>query len=145
MIKIQNKNRLISKLKKLSDSSQFPVKQTLLKSAIKIENDSKKLISTGSRSGVVYYRGGVASRRSAPGEPPKTDTGRLVSSIKKTKLNSGFEYLVGTNVKYGRYLEFGTNKILPRPWLQPTFLKNKKEIIKNINREVKKALRKSVK
>lgn len=145
MIKIKNKNRLISRLKKLSDASQLPVKQTVFKSALKIENDAKKLIATGSRSGVVYSRGGVTSRRSAPGEPPKTDTGRLVSSIKKTKFNNGFEYLVGANVIYGRFLEFGTHKMLPRPWLQPTFLKNKKEITKNINNAVKQALRKGIK
>jgi len=145
MIKIKNKNRLISRLKNLSDASQLPVKQTVFKSALKIENDTKKLIATGSRSGVIYSRGGVTSRRSAPGEPPKTDTGRLVSSINKTKYNYGFEYLVGTNVRDGGFLEFGTYKMLARPWLQPTFLKNKKDITKNINKSVKKALRKSIK
>lgn len=147
MIKIKNKNRLISKLKKLSASSQLPVKQTMLKSAMKIQNESKKLISTGERTGVVYSRGGISSRRSAPGEPPKTDTGGLVSSIKKRKLNSGFEFLIGTNLKYGRYLEFGTKdkKILPRPWLQPTLLKHKKHIARNIRKSVKKALRGAIK
>jgi len=145
MIKIKNKNRLISRLKNLSEASQLPVKQTVFKSALKIENDTKKLIATGSRSGVIDSRGGITFRRSAPVEPPKTDTGRLVSSIKKTKFKNGFEYLVGTNVTYGRFLEFGTTKMLPRPWLQPTFLKNKKEITKNIDNSVKKALRKAIK
>lgn len=147
MIKIKNKNRLISRLKKLSTSSQLPVKQTMLKSAMKIQNESKKLISTGSRTGVVYSRGGISSRRSAPGEPPKTDTGGLVSSINKIKLNDGFAYKIGSSVKYAWYLEFGTKdkKILPRPWLQPTFLKNKKNITRNIRKSVKKALRGAIK
>ena len=147
MIKIKNKNRLISRLKKLSASSQLPVKQTMLKSAKKIQNESKKLISKGSRTGVVYYRGEISSRRSAPGEPPKTDTGVLVSSINKIKRNDGFAYTIGSFVKYAWYLEFGKkdNKILPRPWLQPTFLKNKKNITRNIRKSVKKALRGAIK
>lgn len=29
--------------------------------------------------------------------------------------------LCGTNIKYGRYLEYGTTRMLPRPWLGRTF------------------------
>ena len=52
-------------------------------------------------------------------EPPNSDTGRLLNSIKFEK--SGNSYLVGTNLKYGKYLEFGTQEMAPRPWLSKAF------------------------
>jgi HK97 gp10 family phage protein len=56
---------------------------------------------------------------SAPGDPPNTDTGRLVQSIQMNFLNDGLTGQVGTNLLYGKYLEFGTTKMRARPWLAP--------------------------
>ncbi len=30
---------------------------------------------------------------------------------------------IGTDLEYGRYLEFGTNRIVARPWLRPAVMK----------------------
>lgn len=59
---------------------------------------------------------------SKPGEAPNTDTGRLVQSIKidDSKIKQ-FQMRVGTNLKYGAFLEFGTTHIKKRPWLRPAF------------------------
>lgn len=59
--------------------------------------------------------------RSKPGNPPKTDTGRLVNSIfvDRELGEDGISLTVGTNVAYGRHLEFGTTTIEARPWLAP--------------------------
>jgi HK97 gp10 family phage protein len=51
-----------------------------------------------------------------PGSPPNTDTGRLVQSIEVEK-GEGNSFLVGTNLKYGAWLEFGTRQMDARPWL----------------------------
>jgi len=61
---------------------------------------------------------GWGTRRSAPGEPPAVQTGRLYRSI-TTERPKLLVRLVGTNVNYGRHLEEGTERILPRPWLKP--------------------------
>ena len=52
---------------------------------------------------------------SKPGDPPHTDTGRLRQSI-KFNIKDGVGQ-VGTNLKYGAWLEFGTEDMAPRPWL----------------------------
>lgn len=56
---------------------------------------------------------------SRPGDPPNTDTGRLVQSIKFDFMKQGLTGRVGTNLKYGAWLEFGTEKMQARPWLAP--------------------------
>lgn len=46
------------------------------------------------------------------------DTGRLRASVSHS--SSDKEVVVGTNVEYGPYIEFGTSKMAPRPYLRPT-------------------------
>lgn len=69
---------------------------------------------------------------SSPGDPPAIDTGRLVASVTHVIEGGGFSKetkgYVGTNVDYGRHLEFGTSTIAPRPWLTPALESKKKEI-----------------
>lgn len=65
---------------------------------------------------------------SRPGEAPNTDTGRLVQSIKFDFKDGGLTGRVGTNLKYGRALEFGTSKMDPRPWLSTAVLLVSKEV-----------------
>lgn len=59
---------------------------------------------------------------SAPGAYPKSKTGRLERSIavvmKRAKRTTA---LVGTAQLHGRFLETGTGKMEPRPWLLPSF------------------------
>lgn len=66
--------------------------------------------------------------RSRPGQPPHRQTGTLVNSIatdEEVRVVQGLvNYAVarvGTNLDYGRYLEFGTAKMKARPWLRPSF------------------------
>jgi len=56
---------------------------------------------------------------SFPGDPPNTDTGRAVQSIKFDFIDNGRTGLVGTNLRYLAWLEFGTKKVAARPWLAP--------------------------
>ena len=95
--------------------------------AILVTSHAKKLISvpgTGERRGgnVTPTRSGSRARRiygafpSAPGEPPHKQTGRLRGSV--TWEPGKLRARVGTNVKYGRYLELGSGRLKPRPWLK---------------------------
>ena len=58
---------------------------------------------------------------SAPGEPPHLATGTLARSIEMETFRDGADLVgrVGTNLKYGRFLEFGTARMAPRPFLRP--------------------------
>ena len=55
------------------------------------------------------------------------DTNRLASSVTH-EVGDG-EVMIGTNVKYGKYLEYGTSRMPPYPWLFPAVELKKPEII----------------
>lgn len=89
---------------------------------------------------VRYYRSGRKRTvlASKPGKPPNTDTGRLVQSIQFDFKNGGLTGRVGTDLKYGRALEFGTSKMEARPWLSTAVRLSEKEIVKIFRNAVKK-------
>ena len=72
--------------------------------------------------------GGIPHVPSRPGEPPHIDTKTLHDSImtETQKESDSVETRVGTNVKYGLYLELGTVKMLPRPFLRPALAKERR-------------------
>ncbi len=55
------------------------------------------------------------------------DTNRLANSVTH-EVGQG-EVVIGTNVKYGAYLEHGTSRMPPYPWLFPAVELKKPEII----------------
>lgn len=97
-----------------------PTAQTLAKVGLVVVNNVKRIIRSSPAGGRQYGRRGPGRpphRASAPGEPPASDTGRLMSSY---TFQVGFGYVdVGTNVQYAKWLEFGTSKMRPRPHFRP--------------------------
>lgn len=57
---------------------------------------------------------------SAPGEAPAVQYGRLIGSVAFERPRRLLRR-VGTNLDYGRFLELGTKRIQPRPWLRPAY------------------------
>lgn len=83
---------------------------------------------------------------SAPGSAPNTDTGALVSSIAVEMDNEKIEAEIGSNLKYGYWLEFGTKKNLaPRPWLNPALNANRDNLMSNIKKAVMNRIKKAKK
>ena len=110
--------------------------QKLLVDAEKITNEAadymaeemKKSISSGAKSGRKY--GNHTS--SAPGQSPANWTGELIRSIKVQKdKNKSFVYVTA---KYAEFLEFGTSKMRPRPFIIPSFIKTKKWFSNKLHR-----------
>ena len=115
---------------------QFMVKasrvnrQTLSKAAIMVESYIKHHF-TLQGTHRAYKRGRKLHISSAPGRPPAIDTGALRSSVTHEVNASGLDakvgsdkdrlkrQTVGTDVDYGYYLEMGTRRMKPRPWLRP--------------------------
>ena len=60
---------------------------------------------------------------SSPGQPPAQATGELRQSIKGEVKQEGKQVVgrVGTPLKYGNMLEFGTVNMAARPWLRKSF------------------------
>jgi len=85
-------------------------------------------ITSGEKSGNVYTRRGVTHRASAPGEPPAADLGNLHNSITIRENIAKIEAVVNASAKYARALEYGTQKMEPRPFMRPALAANLKAI-----------------
>jgi HK97 gp10 family phage protein len=104
-------------------------RSNLEKACVHLTNETKKTL-TGQRHGRVYRVVGTKHAyytASAPGEPPAVRTGRLRNSIKYVIVGGGLRLLgrVGTSLDYAPHLEFGTRNMAPRPFLMPTYEKER--------------------
>jgi len=72
---------------------------------------------------------------SAPGDYPAIDTGHLAKNI-ETDVED-YKARIGTNVPYGKELEFGTSKVEARPWLKRGMDDFKDEFINIMAKEIK--------
>jgi hypothetical protein len=111
-----------------------PVARIMEQKAYAVENAAKRLLllpGNGRTYDTTFYRDSAGRLRkgrarvphtaSAPGEPPASDTGRLLTSIHHEMSDGpeGIEGRVGSDVEYAVYLELGTRDMLPRPFLRP--------------------------
>lgn len=132
-VSIQNLETVQDQLADLIAASPASVAETANFVAQSTAQRAKHKISTGPRTGRVWKDG---HQSSAPGEPPASDTGELVSRITFTKMTvrEGSRATAGTTDPKGHTLEFGGHTrsspefgsrlvyIEPRPWLLPSFL-----------------------
>jgi phage gpG-like protein len=147
-IDIQGGAQLAAALKKLGADGERAISQAVNATGIEVRSDIIKRYQRGPKTGAVYTeifrtingkavpigpRQGnnlsASHRASAPGEAPATDTGRLASAT-EYKNTGKFTAEVGNSVIYGAMLEFGTQKIAPRPawvpaveWAAPRYVK----------------------
>lgn len=135
--------RLQRTLRKAVTANRSGVQRAIAISAAEVQGDAQRSIQRGARSGVVVTIAGKRHQRSAPGEPPKTDTGRLAGSIFAEFSSGGLRADVGTDVVYGGHLEMGTKNMAARPWLFPAFERNKDRIKKRVREAIKAAGRKA--
>lgn len=97
-------------------------------------------------------KSGKRHMAAAPGKPPAIDIGTLrvsiMAEIEKQPLNvigrvgpdiekikerlakRGAKAGTGTNVEYGYFLEVGTSKMQPRPFLRPALIRTRKKVVK---------------
>lgn len=66
-------------------------------------------------------RAALAGVPSAPGEPPRQRSGALADSVTVWPVADRPAAEVGSDLAYGRHLEFGTRRMAARPWLWPAF------------------------
>ena len=70
---------------------------------------------------------------SLPGNPPAVDTGTLRRSVTYSVDEKNLVGYVGSVINdppYGAYLEYGTSRMKPRPWLKPATEKSMETIKK---------------
>jgi len=126
-------------------------RKDVLESALVVENLIKKSMHRGGRteSGAAVVKAGtkrtmidpksgeragkISSFRSRPGEVPRVQTGRLRRGITHWLHPTLPISRVGTNVKYGKTLEFGTSRMKARPFMWPALIAAQK-IVESIFR-----------
>jgi hypothetical protein len=127
-------------LRKIESAAKTNVDRAVLLGGEDLRSEIVRRIQRGSRSGRVYKRGSRTHQASAPGEYPKSDSGRLASHVFMRRVEPAVAE-VGTAVVHGRPLEEGTSKMAPRPWLNRTFDDLKPRIVARIRRAIAASLR----
>jgi HK97 gp10 family phage protein len=140
-IKTSNLKKVMSQLNRLGKDMEQPFQEIVKGGGQLIRGEAIKSIQTGAKSGVMYqmYNPRREHRASAPGQAPASDTGNLVSKIivkQKSKNITNVE----SNADYSAYLEYGTSKMQPRPFMLPAFEKSKKPILDAVFNRVKRKI-----
>lgn len=115
-----NSHNILPKLESVATQRMFAAAQ-------EVRNETLRTLS-GNRTGRTYRVPGtqVTYTASAPGEAPAVQTGQLRNSIRDNVYSEGKSVKgeVGTELLKGLWLEKGTSKMAPRPWLEPSFDKS---------------------
>lgn len=107
-----------------------------------VRGEAIRLILETTKSGRVYVRRSTTHQASAPGEPPASDTGRLVNSIRVDP--SRLDQLVATVVAgtgYAAHLEYGTARMAARPFMRPALANRRRAIESIVAAHVRAAIR----
>ena len=108
-------------------------------SCAEVERTAKTLMRDSPTNPDVTY-GKKGHHPSLPGNAPAPDKGTLLQSIShsvEVKNNEAVGYVGSTiqNSDYPRYLEYGTSKMKPRPWLSASLIKCQ-SFMSNLFREI---------
>ena len=127
-------------LEKVKEDLEKDMKEVLLGGGQLIRGEAVRSIQQGSKSGKTYkrYNPTRTHKASAPGEAPASDTGFLVSNIRVKEEKDVVQ--VRSEASYSKFLEYGTSKMLARPFLFPAFEKSKPKIAEVIFRKIKQSL-----
>jgi HK97 gp10 family phage protein len=154
--KVIGLDSLRAKLRALPNDSKKPVRDAINGGALAVEREAKTRVQRGKRSGRIYIRNygrkftgewflrrkGIVHQASAPGEPPKSDTGYLASHITTVLDMDGLGANVESQAEYSKHLEFGTSKMAARPFLFPSFERLKPKIKERIAQALNAAFKK---
>jgi HK97 gp10 family phage protein len=137
-IEMDGISALSRQLAELAGDADAVMTEVVTNLAVDTQREAVQGIQRGPATGAVRRDG---SRASAPGEYPMSDTGRLANNVVANLPTSGnISAEVGTNIQYGRYLEFGTSRMAARPWLLPSFNKAKAGVEGKLKRAIERAL-----
>jgi len=127
-------------LEKVKEDLENNMQEILLGGGQLIRGEAIRSIQTGAKSGKTYkrYNPTRTHKASAPGEAPASDTGFLVSNIRVREQKDVVQ--VRSEASYSKFLEFGTSKMLARPFLFPAFEKSKPKIAEVIFQKIKQSL-----
>jgi HK97 gp10 family phage protein len=141
---VEGLNETLKAFTRLGAAGKKEGAKAVAATAQKVRTDAIKSVQRGTKSGLVYTRGpgqnlSPTHQSSAPGQAPATDTGNLVSSIKAE--SSDLNGRVYSDIKYAFWLEFGTLKMRPRPYLNPALMSNQQYFVNQLKQAIDRATR----
>lgn len=101
-----------NRMPQVTDAMRRAAERIVRETTLRVEANIKSGMASP-HSGALYG----THQASAPGEFPAIDTGALVNSI-QTEMQ-GLQGIVYTNQEYAVYLEYGTIRMSPRPFMIP--------------------------
>ena len=145
-IKVKGVKKALQSLKALEKDLQEPFREVIKGGGQLIRGEAIKSIQTGPKSGRTYekYNPRRTHKASAPGQAPASDTGNLVRNIIVRQVDID-NAAVESNATYSSFLEFGTSKMLARPFLFPATERSRPKIIQAVFNKVKQEIQKIAK
>ncbi len=107
-VTVRGAGRLAARLDRLADQVEWAVQAAVEEGAHDLRREARALLDVAGRG-----------EASAPGEPPRRQTGALRDSLRVELAPDRLSARVGTDLDVGAQLEFGIQAIAPRPWLAP--------------------------
>lgn len=128
-----------------NDELEARVRQAAMRGVVRgteaVRTEQIALILDTPKTGRIYRRRGVEHQASAPGEPPASDTGTLVSRIRTDFAR--LAELVGViraSTRYAAALEYGTHRMAARPFARRALANKTAEIQAGIASELRAVL-----
>lgn len=132
--------RIAIKVRRFPDALLRECKEAVVDTAFKIRNTIIRGMYDTPKTGRKYRRGGKWHTASSPGNYPAVDSGELVSRIVPPDVReSEVEVGAEAGAPYGIALESGTEKMKPRPWLQPSLEAHEFELETDIGKAILKS------
>jgi hypothetical protein len=133
--KMLNLTRLKRKLERAPIELRREVASLMEEGAKTIEDDVKRQIRDGTKTGRWYTRSKITYRASAPGQAPAFATGALYRTIKTiaSKATKPNARVIADGVY--RLMEFGTRLMAARPAFLPAWQRHKRPITAKVERE----------
>ncbi|MBL4800146.1 MAG: hypothetical protein JKY50_22335 [Oleispira sp.] len=128
--------------KKIWSSVRKEVRKQIVKETEAVSTEATRLVLETSKTGNLYHRNTITHQASAPGEPFASDTGNALNLIQTRYEDDYFTGIVNAGAEYAAALEFGTEKMEPRPTMRPALENRRKNINVNIGNAVKRGIRK---
>lgn len=141
-LELKGTEQLARALRKLDEDAQKEVKKAVEATGLSLRGAIVKKYQRGPATGEIYekYNPRRTHQASAPGEAPATDTGRLASSVVTNDVGP-MTVEVETDVEYGPWLEFGTQRIAPRPNWVPSIQEEEPKYLRRVEAAIRKASR----
>lgn len=125
-VTIEGLSEVLSAFDEFGAYGKKNAKKAVLTAAHRVRTDAIQSIKGHESKGIVYQKTKPKRTHTASDHhhPPNSDTGVLARSIRVISLDGGFNAAVGSSLDYAYYLEFGTRRIVERPWLYPAMRRN---------------------